>query len=113
MGQGILPQEQIQLEQLIQAALLPALPTDRFVDALEHELIQEAQQQERRAQNTGRGWRIVGFVGGGLLSVAGAILMWMLWQRHRTPQEGGEAAATSKRPSRFRMPKIAKVTPAV
>jgi hypothetical protein len=113
LGQGILPREQMLLEQSIQAVLSPTLPTDRFVVELERELIHEARRQERYEQNMGRGLRVIGFIGGGLLSIAGGILMWMLWQRHQTQKDGGEAIATSKRQSLFGMPKFTKVNPAV
>ena len=113
LGQGILPHEQMLLEQSIQAALLPMLPTDRFVVELEHDLIQEARRQARYAQNVGQGWRIAGWVSGGLLSIAGGILVWTLLRQRQTQKDGGEAVATSKRRPFSRMPKYAGVTPAV
>jgi hypothetical protein len=102
LGQGILPREQKLLEQSIQAALSPMLPTDRFVVELERDLIQEAMRQERYVSNAERGWRLVGFIGGGLLSIAGGILVWVIWQHRHTAEDAGEAMSSSKRRSLFR-----------
>lgn len=113
LGQGMLPHEQTLLEQSIQAAFLPMLPTDRFVVELERDLIQEARRQARYEQNLGYGVRILGFIGGGLLSIAGGILVWTLWRQRQTQKDGGEVIATSKRRSLFGAPKLAGVTPAV
>ncbi len=109
LGQGMLPHEQTMLEQSIQAALTPMWPTERFVAELERDLLAEARRQER----AGQGWRIAGWVGGGLLSVAGGILLWTLWQRRQTQTSRDEAAATARRRPLFGTPKLAGVTPAV
>lgn len=108
LGQGILPHEQTLLEQSIQAALTPMWPTERFVAELERDLIEEARRQERM----GQGWRIASWIGGGLLSIAGGILLWTLWQRRQTQKDNGKAGTTSKRRSLFGTPELAGVTPA-
>ncbi len=109
LGQGILPHEQTLLEQSIQAALMPIWPTEQFIVELERDLMEEARRQERM----GQGWRIAGWIGGGLLSIAGGILLWVLWQRRRTQKDDGEAGATSKRRPLLGALKLAGVTPAV
>ncbi|MEJ5311410.1 MAG: hypothetical protein WHX52_16740 [Anaerolineae bacterium] len=108
LGQGILPHEQTLLEQSIQAALTPMWPTERFVAELERDLLEEARRQER----AGQGLRIAGWIGGGLLSIAGGILLWVLWQRHQTQPNDSKARMTSKRRPLFGTPKLAGVTPA-
>ncbi len=113
LGQGILPREQTLLEHSIQAALSPMLPTDRFVVELERDLIQEARRQARYAQNVGQGWRMAGWVGGGLLSIAGGILVWTLLRQRQAPKDGGEVITSSKRKPFFGTSKLAGVTPAV
>lgn len=113
LGQGILPHEQTLLEQSIRGALTPMLPTDRFVVELERDLIQEAKRQARYAQNVGQGWRIAGWVGGGLLSIAGGILVWTLLRQRQTQKDGGEVITSSKRKPFFGTSKLAGVTPAV
>jgi len=109
LGQGMLPHEQTLLEQSIQAALTPIWPTERFVVELERDLLEEARRQER----AGQGLRIAGWIGGGLLSIAGGILLWTLWQRRQTQKDDGEVGATSKRRPLFGTPKLVSITPAV
>ncbi len=108
LGQGILPHEQTLLEQSIQAVLTPMWPTERFIVELERDLIEEARRQER----AGQGLRIAGWIGGGLLSIAGGILLWTLWQHRQTRKDDSEAGVTSKRRSLFGTPELAGVTPA-
>lgn len=105
----MLPREQMLLEQSIQAALTPILPTERFIVELERDLIEEARRQER----LGQGWRIAGWVGGGLLSIAGGVLLWALWQRRQTHTHSDEAAVTARRRPLFGTPKLAGVAPTV
>ena len=109
LGEGLLPREQALLEQSIQAALTPILPTERFIVELERDLIEEARRQER----LGQGWRIAGWVGGGLLSIAGGVLLWTLWQRRQTQTHSNETGGTVRRRSLFGTPKLAGVTPAI
>lgn len=109
LGEGLLPREQMLLEQSIQAALTPIWPTERFIVELERDLIEEAQRQER----LGQGWRIAGWVGGGLLSIAGGILLWTLWQRRQTQTSGDETGVTARRRPLFGTPKLAGVTSTV
>jgi len=108
LGQGILPHEQTLLEQSIQAALTPMWPIERFVVELERDLIEEARRQERAEQ----GLRIAGWIGGGLLSIAGGILLWLLWQRRQTQTNDSEAGMTAKRRPLFGTSELAGVTPA-
>jgi len=110
LGEGILPHEQMLLEHSIQVALTPVWPTERFIVELERDLIEEARRQER----AGQGLRVAGWVGGGLLSIAGGILLWTLWQRRQTQRDDCEAGAISKRRPLFGAPELAgSVTPAV
>ncbi len=113
LGQGLLSHEQEWLEQSIQAALPPVLPTDRFLIELEDELVREAERQLRREHDLDPGLRLLGFIGGGLLSIAGGILVWALWQRRRAQKDGDKVMASPKRLSFLGMSKFAKVAPAV
>ncbi len=112
LGEGLLPREQHWLEHSIQAALTPILPPEQFVADLERELIQEAQRQAQVAQDAGRGWRIAGWIGGGLLSIAGGILVWTLL-RQRTRRGSDQTGTPSQRRPLFRTPELAGVAPVV
>ncbi|HOT92512.1 MAG TPA: hypothetical protein PLJ78_10910 [Anaerolineae bacterium] len=112
LGEGLLPREQHWLEHSIQAVLTPVLPPEQFVADLERELIQESQRQVSATQDTARGWRVASWIGGGLLSIAGGILVWALL-RQKARQGSAAAGASPRRRARFGTPELAGATPAI
>ncbi len=86
LGQGIFPHERQWLEQSIQAVLPPTSPSDRFVFELGGKLVQDAERYRQLAQKRARELYLLGVIGGGL-SVAGGLIVWMLWRRRRTPAD--------------------------
>jgi hypothetical protein len=84
LGQNIPTYERQNLERSISAALKPAMPNATFVSELEHELIAEAERHYKNQVNAMQGLRVVGLIGGGLLSIVGGVLMVLLWQQRKT-----------------------------
>ncbi len=110
LGTNMLPEEQRALEHSIREALQPEWPTDLFVLNLEQELMEEAQPQDQKPHRLMQDLRVFGLVGGGLLSIAGGVLMWVLWRQSRP------ASDTPARPSgllAFVSPKLTKTPPVI
>lgn len=110
LGTNMLSEEQHALEHSIREALQPTWPTDLFVLELEQELMGEARRQNQDPRRLSHDLRVFGLVGGGLLSIAGGVLMWVLWRQNRPVSDA------SSRPSRFLSfvsPKLTKTPPLV
>jgi len=107
LGEGLLPREQQALEHSIRVALAPASPSEFFVSDLEQQLIDEAKQHQQDQQALLQGLRVVGFIGGGLLSIVGGVLMWLLWRRHQTQESENRSVDASRIPF-FKSAKLAK-----
>ncbi len=110
LGTHVLPEEQQALEDSIREALQPEWPTDLFVANLEQELMEEARQRDQQPRHLMSDLRVFGLVGGGLLSIAGGVLMWMLLRQNRP------ASDVPLRPSgllAFVAPKLTKTPPVV
>lgn len=76
------PQEQTAVEQALQEALTPAAPSRAYVTRLGQDLKAAA----RSKQATKRDWLSLlslGVVGGGLLSLVGGLIVWLLMQRKK------------------------------
>ena len=83
LGQRVSPHDQQILERAIRNVLATIPPTECFVSELERELIAEAQHQQQDRAHLGQWLRVAGFIGGGLLSIAGGVWMWSRWQQRR------------------------------
>ena len=73
------PQEQTAVERALQEALMPVAPSRAYVTRLGQDLKAAAQSK----QATQRGWLPLGVVGGGLLSLVGGLIVWLLMQRKK------------------------------
>lgn len=94
LGQNIPLYERKTLEHSISTALRPAMPNATFVSELEQELIAKAERHYRNQVNALQGLRVIGLIGGGVLSIVGGVLMVVLWRQRQTenPDEGKSAA---------------------
>ncbi|MCU0522438.1 MAG: hypothetical protein MUF84_17315 [Anaerolineae bacterium] len=77
-------------QRAIAAAVVAVMPSEKpsqvFVDQLSRDLLAEARQRaSTRRQGAGQAVRVLGWVGGGILSVITGVLIWLLVQRsHET-----------------------------
>ncbi len=83
LGEGLLPNEQQALERVIEETFAPVLPSELYVSELEQELVETAKRQYEIQQHMEQGLHVMGWIGGGLLSIVGGVLMWLLWRQHR------------------------------
>jgi hypothetical protein len=107
LGESFLPREKQALEHSISVALVPASPSEFFVSDLEQQLIDEAKRHQQDQQALLQGLRVVGLIGGGLLSVVGGVLMWLLWRKHQ-PQDSEKQLIDATRTPLFRSAKLTK-----
>lgn len=110
LGINMQSEERRSLENSIRNALQPTLPAELFVSELEQELMQEAHQHSRTPHRLRSDLRVFGLVGGGILSIAGGVLMWTLLRQNRSSED---AAPQSTRFFGLISPKVAKTPPVV
>ncbi|MBN2007413.1 MAG: hypothetical protein JXA21_28975 [Anaerolineae bacterium] len=111
LGTNMLVEEQRALEHSIREALQPTWPADLFVSELERELMEEARQQTPEPRRMLHGLGVFGLVGGGLLSIAGGVLMWVLLRQNRPTTT--DAASRPAKLFSFVSPKLTKTPPLV
>jgi hypothetical protein len=83
------PQEQTAAEQALQEALMPVAPSRAYVARLGQDLKAAA----RTKQEVKPEWLPLGVVGGGLLSLVGGLIVWLLVQRKKQGSPTSMAAA--------------------
>ena len=81
-------------EAALALALTPALssakPSEAFIAHLGWQLAETARREYRVEPTRGQRWAMAGVVGG-ILSLAGGVLVWLLWRQRRQPRTGGKA----------------------
>ncbi|MGC9349450.1 MAG: hypothetical protein ACP5JG_15030 [Anaerolineae bacterium] len=83
--------EQRALERAVVTVLPPVEPSRAFVNQLAYDLVEEAQHQETGRQSLHQASRILGGMGGSLLSIIGGIVIWLLVRN----REGGAETPTA------------------
>ncbi len=81
--QDALPiEEQWAIERAVIHVMPAAKPPAHFVTRLREDLVAEARlQQAAQQERTGQALKLFGLLGGGLISVIGGLLVWLLVQR--------------------------------
>jgi hypothetical protein len=76
-------------EAALAAALTPALasakPSEAFIAHLGRQLTETARREAREHQIREQRLRIAGVVGG-IVSLVGGLVFWLLWRQHRKPE---------------------------
>ena len=70
--------------------MIPTAPTSQFVSRLGQQLADAARREIESRHRREQGLRIAGIVGGGVLSVAGGVALWLLLRKRPS---GAEAAS--------------------
>lgn len=83
------PQEQTAVEEALQEALTPVAPSRVYVTRLGQDLKAAARSKQVAKQ----GWFPLGVVGGGLISLVGGLIVWLLMQRKKQGSSTSMAAA--------------------
>ncbi len=73
------PQEQTAVEEALQEALTPVAPSRAYVTRLGQDL----KVAVRSKQAAKQGWLPLGVVGGGVISLVGGLIVWLLMQRKK------------------------------
>lgn len=73
------PQEKVKIEAVLQEALTPVAPSRAYVARLSQDLKAAAHSKQAARQD----WLPLGVVGGGLLSLIGGLIVWLLVQRKK------------------------------
>ncbi len=77
-------QEQQVIERAVVTVIPPVKPSQTFISQLSQDLVAEARRQEEaRRKSVNQALRIFGIAGGGILSVLGGIVLWLLFQQPR------------------------------
>jgi hypothetical protein len=74
--------EQRALERAVVTVLPPVEPSRSFVNQLAYDLVEEARHRETERQHLHQATRIFGVMGGGLLSIIGGLIIWLLVRNH-------------------------------
>jgi len=83
------PQEQTAAEQALQEVLVPIAPSRAYVTRLGQDLKVAARSKQAAKQS----WLPLGVVGGGLLSLVGGLILWLLVQHDEQESPTSMAAA--------------------
>jgi hypothetical protein len=73
------PQERTAVEDALQEALMPVAPSRAYVTRVGQDLKAAARTRQAAKQE----WLPLGVVGGGLLSLVGGLIVWLLVQRKK------------------------------
>ncbi len=74
--------EQQAIERAVVTVMPPVEPSQAFVNRLGHDLVEEARRQhETSQQQVNQAFKLFGFLSGGLFSLVGGILLWLLLNR--------------------------------
>ncbi len=88
-------------EAAMAAALTPALasakPSEAFVAHLGHQLVTAARSEAQEHKVREQRWAIAGVVGG-VVSLVGGLVVWLLWRQYHKPQAA--AATTAAAPAK-------------
>jgi hypothetical protein len=87
--------EQRALERAVVTVLSPIEPSRTFVNQLAYDLVEEAQHQETGRESLHQAARIFGVMGGGLLSIIGGIVIWLLVRNRNGGAESGQPVAST------------------
>lgn len=79
--------EERAIERAVVTVLPPVQPSKLFVEQLGADLLEESRRQREAEQNASNALRIFGVVGGGLLSVVGGMVIWLLTHHPRDRQD--------------------------
>jgi hypothetical protein len=94
-----LPDVDAAWEAALAAALTPALasakPSEAFVAHLGHQLVATAQSEAQEHKVREQRLAIAGVVGG-IVSLVGGLVFWLLWRQHHKPHAAATAAAPAK-----------------
>ncbi len=77
---GLSPAEQAALERALPQVLVVVAPSDKFVAQLGQHLTEAARREAAAEQRRDRQLRTAGLVGG-VVSVLGGLVVWLLWRR--------------------------------
>jgi hypothetical protein len=87
------------MERALVSVMLPVAPSQSFVDRLSQDLVEEARRQQsaqrRHADQTLRFFGIFG----GLVSVVGGLILWIVLRQERNPEPGTAQAFSGQGPS--------------
>ena len=87
------------MERVLVSVIVPVEPAQSFVDRLSRDLVEEARRQhsvqQRHADQTLRFFGIFG----GLISVVGGLVLWLVLRQERKPEQASQQAFSGQGPS--------------